>query len=63
MKTASEMEQLLRSCKPRLQEKHPIAALALFGAYARGEQTETSDVAILVALNGPIGWEFVDIAE
>lgn len=37
--------------------------LALFGSWARGEQTRTSDVDIMVEFEGRIGWEIVDLHE
>ena len=53
----------LREHKAELFKKFPIASLALFGSYARGDETTESDVDILVEYNGPIGWEVVDIVE
>jgi uncharacterized protein len=37
--------------------------MALFGSWARNEQTETSDVDILVDLDPSIGLRFVTLAE
>ncbi|MBT4101186.1 MAG: nucleotidyltransferase [Gemmatimonadetes bacterium] len=37
--------------------------MALFGSYARGDQTETSDVDILVEVDPSIGLEFVTLAD
>ena len=37
--------------------------LALFGSWARNEQTETSDVDILVEVDPSIGLRFVTLAE
>lgn len=56
-----EILQLLRQHKAGLQSKYPISSLALFGSYARGEESEESDVDIMVDFNGPIGIEFVDL--
>ncbi len=55
--------QRLRELKPKLQEKYPISSLAVFGSYARNEATETSDVDVLVELNGKIGIKFIDLAD
>lgn len=38
----------LREIKPVLQQQYHLTELALFGSYARNEQTETSDIDILV---------------
>ena len=53
----------LRNHKAEIQRKYPVASLALFGSYARGEETKESDVDLLVEFNGPIGWEIVDLVE
>jgi len=37
--------------------------LAIFGSVARNEQTEISDLDILVDLNGKIGIRFIDLAD
>jgi len=42
----------LRDIKPTLVEKYYVAELALFGSYARNEQTENSDIDLMVATNG-----------
>lgn len=36
--------------------------MALFGSYARNEQTDTSDVDIMVEFDGKIGIKFIDLA-
>ena len=48
---AEELEQIktkLLQIKPILQEKYHITELGIFGSYVRGEQTEDSDVDVLV---------------
>ena len=48
---------------PELQKRYPIAWMAIFGSYARSEQTSGSDIDILVDFNKPIGIEFIDLAD
>jgi uncharacterized protein len=48
MKTLEEIKQTLRETKPLLQEQYRVTQLGVFGSYARGEQTQTSDVDILI---------------
>ncbi|PSF29447.1 DNA polymerase beta [Aphanothece hegewaldii CCALA 016] len=48
MKTLNEIRQVLSVNKKSLCEKSQITELGVFGSYARGEQTEASDVDILV---------------
>ncbi len=51
----------LRMHKAELQKKFPVETLALFGSFARNEQTAESDVDVLVEFNKPVGIEFVDL--
>ena len=53
----------LRTIKPILQQEFPLRRMALFGSWARDEQTETSDVDILVEVDPSIGLQFVTLAE
>lgn len=53
----------LRTIKPALQQEFPLRRMALFGSWARNEQTETSDVDILVEVDPSIGLRFVTLAE
>ena len=48
MKTLEDIKQTLIRCKPWMQEQYRVTQLGIFGSYIRGEQTETSDVDILV---------------
>ncbi|MEN3001119.1 MAG: nucleotidyltransferase family protein [Armatimonadota bacterium] len=61
-----ERERLLcqlRAHKSSLVSKHRVKRLALFGSWARAEQTRTSDVDIMVEFEGRVGWEVVDLQE
>jgi len=46
-----------------LQQEFPLRRLALFGSWARNEQTENSDVDLLVEVDPSIGLRFVTLAE
>lgn len=48
MKTLEEIKQLLSQSKPRLEECYRVTQVGVFGSYARGEQTENSDVDVLI---------------
>ena len=54
--------QILRVHQPELQKKYPIGRLGVFGSYARGEATEQSDIDIAVEITGPMGLNFVAMA-
>jgi len=60
--TTSEVLKSLKLALPELQKKYPIAHLALFGSYARGEQTAESDIDIMVEFNKPVGIEFINLS-
>ena len=48
MKTLEEIQQWFVQNKSMLQEQYKIRELGIFGSYVRQEQTETSDVDVLV---------------
>ena len=48
MKTLEEIKQWLLQHKSVLQEHYKVRELGIFGSYVRQEQTETSDVDVLV---------------
>ncbi|WP_423792287.1 nucleotidyltransferase family protein [Methanocaldococcus indicus] len=54
MKTLKEIKEILRKHKKELKEKYKVKSIAIFGSYARGEQTETSDIDILIDYYEPI---------
>lgn len=63
MQTLQTILQILRKHKPELQRKYPISKLGVFGSYARGEATEKSDIDIAVEITGPMGLDFVTMAD
>ena len=63
MKTREEILAGLATGKTDLQKRFRVRTLALFGSYARNQQTEHSDVDILVEVDPSIGLGFVSLAE
>jgi predicted nucleotidyltransferase len=61
MLTKAEVIQKLSAHKAELQSKFPLKSIALFGTYARGEQSEESDIDVLVEFSEPVGMEFIDL--
>ena len=57
-----EIKNTLLSHKQRLSSKYGLSNIAIFGSYAN-QQTQTSDLDILVEFNRPIGLEFIDLAD
>ena len=58
-----DIKHTLLAHKQRLSSKYGLSNLAIFGSYARNQQTEESDLDILVEFNRPIGLEFIDLAD
>ena len=63
MKSLSQIQEILAAHKKELSTDYHVNRLAIFGSYARNEQKGESDVDILVDFKGPIGIEFVDLAD
>jgi len=47
-RSLDEVKSQLQVLKPALKKRFKVATIDIFGSYARGEQTEKSDVDILV---------------
>ncbi|HIH44670.1 MAG TPA: nucleotidyltransferase family protein [Candidatus Methanoperedenaceae archaeon] len=48
MKSLEEIKKILTKHKEKLKERYGIKEIEIFGSYVRGEQTEKSDIDILV---------------
>lgn len=62
MNTDSILDKL-KAAKEELARKYGVSSLALFGSYSRNEQTENSDIDIMVDVERPIGIRYIDLAE
>ncbi len=64
MKTIDEFKNILERHKQELKERFKVNEIGIFGSYVRSEQTEESDVDILVSFNEPIDFFlFLDLEE
>ncbi len=61
MSTKAELEERLRSLKPHIAQQFNVRSIGYFGSFARGEQTEQSDIDLLVEFSVTPGWEFADL--
>jgi predicted nucleotidyltransferase len=61
-RTTQDIINRLKKRLPYLQEKYGVQRLAIYGSFAKGNQTRKSDVDILVQLIRPLGLEFVALA-
>lgn len=57
-----EIKNILKDNKLRLSEKYGLSLIAIFESYVHGQQSEHSDIDILVDFKKPIGIEFIDLA-
>jgi predicted nucleotidyltransferase len=58
-----EIKKKLKNLKPLLSDRFSVERIGYFGSYSRNEQTDKSDIDILVEFRKPIGWEFFDLQE
>jgi uncharacterized protein len=63
MRTLQEIRSTLSNHKSRLFHDYPIKSMAIFGSYSRREQSDSSDLDILVEFSDRIGIRFVDLAD
>lgn len=55
MRTLDDIISQLRRMQPELRRHYPIREMGVFGSYARGDQTERSDIDVLVAVDDAMG--------
>ena len=63
MKSQVELENKLKALKPSLVAKFYVDKIGYFGSFVRNEQTENSDIDIIVSFNKPLGWAFFELQE
>lgn len=56
MKDLEEIRRILKEHKVILRQKYLVGNIAIFGSYAREEQSGESDVDILVEFTRPVGF-------
>lgn len=63
MLSGNDILEILNNKKEILFSKYSIQSLALFGSYARNENSIDSDVDIMVEFKDSIGFKFTDLAD
>ncbi|MCP4108069.1 MAG: nucleotidyltransferase family protein [Desulfobacteraceae bacterium] len=63
MLTKEKITEILREKYPYLNSEYGVKRIGLFGSYAKGEQTEDSDIDIVAEFERPAGLKFVEFAE
>ena len=61
--TKEDILQILKNETPYLKDKYGVERIAIFGSFAKGNQTPKSDIDILVQLTKPIGLDFMELAD
>ena len=61
MKTLEDIKVILRRHKEEIRAKYGVVIFAVFGSYARGEQSSPSDIDILVELERPAGLKYFEL--
>jgi predicted nucleotidyltransferase len=61
-KTLDELRAELRLLMPTLKKRFGVETLEVFGSYVRGEQTDKSDVDVLVTFKDSYSlWDVIDL--
>ncbi|MCK6622937.1 MAG: nucleotidyltransferase family protein [Calditrichaceae bacterium] len=64
MLTRSEILNVLKAIKPEIHAQYGVKDIGLFGSFVREEQTQNSDIDILVEFDRPIGFfKFLELEE
>jgi hypothetical protein len=64
MRSREEVFATLQRLKDELSTRFSVSRIGIFGSVARGEQTEASDIDILVEFSRPVGFfTFVELEE
>ena len=58
MLSTTEIESKLQEIKPVLTEKFHVSKIGYFGSFAKGQQTDSSDLDLVVEFSQPVGWAF-----
>lgn len=61
--TRDEVLRTLREELPHLRRQYGVEEIAVYGSFARGNQTGKSDVDLIVRLSKPLGLGFVSLAQ
>jgi predicted nucleotidyltransferase len=62
MKQKDQIFAILKQQLPYLKKNFKVKSLGIFGSYAREEQTETSDIDMLVEFEAPVGFiKFIEL--
>ena len=61
--TTEKITSILSEKSEYLAETYGVKRIGLFGSYAKGTQTEASDIDIIVEFDTPLGFKFMEFAD
>ena len=61
--TREKITSILSEKSEYLTEAYGVKKIGLFGSYAKGTQTEVSDIDIIVEFETPLGFKFMEFAD
>jgi predicted nucleotidyltransferase len=62
MSKLAQIKQIISEEKPKLKKKYHVENIGVFGSYVRGEETDKSDIDILVEFNKTVSlFELMDV--
>ena len=61
--TREKITNILSEKSEYLTETYGVKKIGLFGSYAKGTQTEVSDIDIIVEFETPLGFKFMEFAD
>jgi Predicted nucleotidyltransferases len=64
MQTTTQLKTKISALMPVLEQKYHVKSLEIFGSYARQEQSQKSDLDLLITFTQPYSlWELLDVKE
>ena len=63
MKSLREIQDILQTQKSRLENEFGVYPIGVFGSYVRGEQTQQSDVDVLIELSDPVRIDLIRLIQ
>jgi uncharacterized protein len=63
VKRFDELKKIIDQHREILEQQYEVARIAIFGSCVRGEQTDESDIDILVEFKEPVGFTFIHLAD
>jgi predicted nucleotidyltransferase len=63
MISQEQVKQRLRDNQSYLSTEYGVTKMGLFGSYSKDTADEDRDIDIIVELDRPLGFQFVDLAE